>query len=544
MPLFVILCRSGVGDPPEFQPNEYHNPGYVKERRYSRRRATSDTPKICDDLASLTCTPGPVNDGTGEGYSSDQVADKLRGFKEKLGQDFSRKFLEVLQEKPSDVNRGAALRRFRSIAISGTGQLSNPYCEKGETYDEQKCNETISKSLADLALRRVLPSSKNASSPGANSLYETKLENIDSLIHNPTYGDIEAEMVKKTRESIVDKDTAKKLEETVPKVKDMIVALLKSNITDPKLREALVDKVRAITYEGNDCSALSRSGSVQTLNGMLIPNAFYDPLRNSLNICNGLLMRSSSVFMMVQTIAHEIAHSFDPCSIALDPEDLRFKYSQPRDIKESEDEFPFKGLLACLRSDSSVAAKRKMKSVSRMERVNRPGGSGVSHGGHGGHGPQAPEPPEFEPSELGVAGQGSSGSSDSVHAPGPDSTETSVPIEANGKGAELSPFCTQGDQIGEAFADRIAAEVLPAYISANHPELSLTQLRFGYSNVFRGNCDNYENSSSDRGFDEHPEIKARVNRILLPQPDIRKQMGCPEEMAGVTNCPIKKGENA
>jgi hypothetical protein len=95
-----------------------------------------------------------------------------------------------------------------------------------------------------------------------------------------------------------------------------------------------------------------------------------------------------------------------------------------------------------------------------------------------------------------------------------------------------NPFCT-GDQIGESFSDWLASEVLPRYIEKNFSHLSRDQIRNGYSNVFRGMCSNM-NPASTNVFgmpDPHPTIQARVNKILLAHPDVRRQLGCEKDSA-------------
>ena len=79
------------------------------------------------------------------------------------------------------------------------------------------------------------------------------------------------------------------------------------------------------------------------------------------------------------------------------------------------------------------------------------------------------------------------------------------------------------DQLLEAFADWVSAQVLPRFISKYYPNLTQQQMREGYSNVMafgRG-------SFIDRDqITIHPPLKSRLDLIFLQDPKIREKMGC------------------
>ena len=95
-------------------------------------------------------------------------------------------------------------------------------------------------------------------------------------------------------------------------------------------------------------------------------------------------------------------------------------------------------------------------------------------------------------------------------------------------------FCSP-DQISETFSDWMAAEITPDYIDKNFPKLTTEQKRFGYSNIWRGDCTNESHSGAA---DPHPHIIDRNNRILLPQPKIRSQMNCPQPLKDRVYCTV------
>jgi hypothetical protein len=160
-------------------------------------------------------------------------------------------------------------------------------------------------------------------------------------------------------------------------------------------------------------------------------------------------------------------------------------------------------MISCLRSPESVGAKVSENSFS------------------GGMGYPMPFPGPAPMPGGGLAGGTTGGGSDCPDCQGGPMTPKG-PVA----GPQLEAFCTN-DQIGESFSDWAAAEVLPRYLKAKHPDLTRDQFRYGYSNVFRGMCSNVTPPPAGGfGMDPHPETKDRVNRIILASPLVREQMGC------------------
>src|SRR4051812_177546 len=80
------------------------------------------------------------------------------------------------------------------------------------------------------------------------------------------------------------------------------------------------------------------------------------------------------------------------------------------------------------------------------------------------------------------------------------------------------------DQIGEAFSDWLAGEILPKYMAHFHSNLTVKEMRLGYVNV--------EPTCSDPGYwSDHPRTPLRVGAIFLTNPLARRQMGCKESVS-------------
>ncbi len=265
----------------------------------------------------------------------------------------------------------------------------------------------------------------------------------------------------------------------------------------------------AIEYKGTDCHKLTtyRGSDSPSLARIFIPNAYYDEAANTFRYCNGYLLHNQSEFAMATTIAHELAHSIDPCWIAQGPSDYTFKYSAPTDIERSENEFPFKNLIQCLRSKESVGAERLSNAPLMPAAPPKPG-------------PPKPAPPKPISHDI---------KTDRI--PDTDDWESTVKNASNAseKGSVIkSPFCKE-DQIGESFSDWVSAELLPQYIASNFPDLSTDQYRIGFSNAHRGECSLRHPKRSRDSVRLHPPWEKRTDKILLVQPEVRKKMGCAEE---------------
>lgn len=100
---------------------------------------------------------------------------------------------------------------------------------------------------------------------------------------------------------------------------------------------------------------------------------------------------------------------------------------------------------------------------------------------------------------------------------------------------KVNPFAKK-DQIGESFSDWMAAELLPEYMGKYHPKLTQNQLVTGYSNAFRTYCKTTRRES----FDVHPNVMDRIDRLMMANTDIRKQVGCGESKS-IHHCKVGDG---
>jgi hypothetical protein len=259
-----------------------------------------------------------------------------------------------------------------------------------------------------------------------------------------------------------------------PQVKKLIEEEVSARVQDPSTRKRIVDIVESRELEIGPCKRLEVKMGI--LDSLGLQAAFSDTTEK-IHICDGFLLASTSEFQMAAILGHELTHAIDPCRITRDIDEAKgtsFPYHHFASRVDDESDFPIKNVVSCLRLPSSANTR-------------------------------------YENDEL---------------------LPATIPAEYGG-GVSLpkKPTFCYDDQVIEAFPDWMSFEVLPKYMARFHPELTSEQYRVGYSKIFSALCelrpDTELSDALSKSFDEHPSMKSRVNRILLANPMVRAQMGCP-----------------
>lgn len=303
-----------------------------------------------------------------------------------------------------------------------------------------------------------------------------------------------------TTKHIYDNSIARKIEtEVFPRTRELLVQFLEQKLPEGEVRDNLIFKVKHIEFDGFDCSPIG-----QNLASDLQPNAFYYPGGNSISYCLGSLFYTSSLFSIVHTISHELGHAIDPCNIEnyIDSRKYTYQYASQRD---KENEYPLPGLIDCLRGSESAQAQH-LALTPQMP-------------------PQVPVTPfNAQPTFPSLP-------------PGPSPAQEAKTFEfCQKRGSDGNLL--NADQIGESVSDWIAAEILPAYIENYYPGLTETELRSGYINALKPGCRTGHFEQQSSGFDIHPELRTRVNKILLVNPKVRQHMGCGEVDSNSVYCSL------
>lgn len=470
---------------------------------------------VCNDMSRLACASGTFNDGTGIAITPTVGKDPRTENRNKILNSALEKFKKTLSNPEN--------KYFRKQVLSATGHFHNPECKVSEEdqYSE-KCLELLAESAASVALNRLI--GEGIALKGGRSV---ELANENYFAESTPFKNIQKELVEEAKTLQNHKELDKKIREIFPQLVDLISAKMAKNIQDPQLRKNLQDKLNALEFKGVDCA----KGANDNLAEVFLPNAFYRFVDQGIRYCAGMNDLSTSEFTLASVIAHEIGHSIDPCNIALGPSDYAFKYKkipEQNTSKESVAPNPYDGsnnlpplpqmgptgqmgqpvpqtqhyadsnqlqnpynvLMTCLRSSASIAAQQEQQKNEKSRQSNTQGRS-HNHGN-------------------------------------------------TSKLKEEIPFCGQ-DQIGEATADWYAFEVLPEFIQKRHPNLTKEQYKIGYSNIFRS-TDCSDDAREDGNFAKHPITRDRIDKLLMAQPLVRKQIGC-SEPSDYRHCNNDQGNN-
>jgi hypothetical protein len=492
---------------------------------------------LCGDLYRFSCAPGEWNDGTGRAGDDELVREKVGKLKADLAKKAAKNFAELLSSP-----KGAYLRR---VALSAFGMTHAPTCKNAA--GSKGCNLTLAKALATQVTKNLFPRG-GPGGPGGPGGRPASLRDLDLLTQNAQYRRLEKRFKAEAKLALRDQNAEAKIEKKIfPEVRKMLVNLLRRKVPDPKVREILVTKVSGIEFDGTDCASpvppdATGDSYNPSLSAMLEPNAYYTPAKNTFRFCNGFLLRNKSEFQIASVVAHELAHAIDPCLIGHGPRDFRFDYSDPLNREVSEQEYPLPNLLGCLRGEDSVqasflppgmnpegesrgAASPSERVKALEEKIARLNKRILDKATTRKERESLRDEKTLSLNELARAQR-----------------ILSESLEQEGEGGPPPPenaFCEQ-DQIGESVADWISGEILPAYIKKHYPKLSREQRQTGFANVFRGMCAGEEMFPGERPrFDVHPDSFRRANFLLLAQPQVRRQMGCPlDPPAGVTYCHV------
>lgn len=437
------------------------------------RLALAQTDQVCEDLLRLSCTAGKHEDGTGWAQIQGEA------FSPDAGKKIEDKLLSEIKYSLKQKNNNY----FVKSALSATGMVDSPDCyNSGNAASEnlllsERCTENLAKGIYKILLKTagLIPIPKN--NMQARS-FKDLMSFVDTSsfqkLHQVTYQIISETLAKRNTEALIDK-------KIFPGVKSLIIKKINSWPVDESVKTIMRDKINAINFAGTNCST-----NPDQVDGLIRQNAFIQG--TNFKVCNGILSNSTSEFTLATIIAHELAHAIDPCGITSGPSDFTVK-AQGANASQADKNHVLSNLLQCLRSGRSIGAL-SYQNILHSEFMGMLNGS----------------------------------------------TYANVPTQAYDYcfKSPLTNGNIAGDQIVESFADWMAAEITPEYIDMQYTPkgssstLTKDNFRIGYSNFGRALCTDYLlEDTMEFSTDIHPNLKSRLNRILLANPKIRAQMGCP-----------------
>ncbi len=474
--------------------NEFTNVGTQK---------CSEKPE-CEDLTNLSCSQSEINDKTGGGPSHPMNA---AGDDSYLDQYANKKAEEFRPEIKTKV--GHLIKTVSNDALEKLKSAFNFSSSECKADQRSGCGH-LEDILAQEYLDQILMTSKGCREEhpsvqcdrDAVSNLFIQGESISDIQNRPA-GELGREtklLQKEIFESVRGRfENVKYLDKIqnkiFPDVRDEVLAFVNDYFkplpTDSpdlsKRKKETAEKIKAVIgkvwFRGFDCTNAQRKKESDvyvekrfSFSNSRVNNSFYNPEPvNGVRLCEGTVIQNPSEFKIVKTLAHEIAHSVDPCSAGgmnrvVKYSEKKAGESQSAYMNRLNQEFPFKGVLSCLRGANSVEA-------TRVEPTTLP---------------HIPAQPGF-----GVTAD--------------DIKQMQIEKDV--------AFCQGTDQLTEGFPDWLAAQVLPKYMKKHHPELTQDDYTKGYANAERGRC-------GQKSVDSHSTNEDRINQILLNQPQIRAQMGC------------------
>ena len=444
--------------------------------------AAAEPSPLCTDLARYACSPGDHKDPTGVTRSQSEMSKFMTGYAEKTRQRFADKFAKILDDPENEY--------FKDLTLAAFGLKNSPECTSKDQSDRQDCRAQLLEGLTAHAAKLTVGTLE----PKALENQAISLPELMHVTSNSTFASVINEFNGQAEKDLVSPEQTAKIKDKIfPQVKQLIVERIAKSSASDEQKRLMISKVKSIKFAGSKCEALASGMPSQgpALASLLVSNAFYDPASNNFTYCSGFMLQSSSEFQIAFIIAHEIGHSIDPCQLASGPSDLGFKYKPATSGATIESQHPFGNVTRCLRDPGSVSA-RKLTVPPPMPPIVLTGAG--------------------TPMPMPLPGGGGGGDYGNY---------TNYPT--TNQSSQIPPFC-QNDQLPEAFADWIGSEVLPEYIDKNH-KLTPTQYQQGYGNALRTGC--WLGGSGQIFGDTHPATAERINKLLLTQPKIRAQMGCP-----------------
>ena len=437
--------------------------------------AAADVSPLCEDLARFACAPGTFKDGTGEIKSDAETAKFTAAYTEKIRARLREKFSQTLDNDDNPY--------FKDVASAALGLKDAPQCTSTAPEDAAACRENLVEGLTTIAQHLALGplvAKTGLERPG-------NLKDLNYVVTNSTFKKIVNELNQRVRVDLGRPELTQKIQDSIfPRVRDLLIARVQRMSIPEQTKTSMMRKIKSISFEGSSCEELGR-GSGTAVASLLVPNAFYEPGKEIFKFCSGFLLQADSEFTIAWIIGHELAHSIDPCNINRAPANLGFSYSNEQDFKKMEREYPVPNVIDCLRGEDSVGARN---------------------------------------SDVAARDDEHSASS------GPLFRFRAAVVD----NARNASFC-HDDQIGESFSDWLGVEMLPKYMEQHH-KLTPDQFRTGYGNAMRLFCkiEGDAAAQSTFGMDVHPDPEKRINRILLTNPDVRRQMGCPPKHSKFKYC--------
>ncbi|HEX4925982.1 MAG TPA: hypothetical protein VFV50_17955 [Bdellovibrionales bacterium] len=222
-----------------------------------------------------------------------------------------------------------------------------PECESDENSDG--CIEALAQGMAAKYESRLV---SGQTTMGLSLAQGAKLSDLTSILEAQPFKDAAAKFVEAYKAKAGEAEIAARAEKDVfGRVKDVMVLQIQESVAQEAARTLLVERIKALQWGGSNCGP-------DGLTSIMTPEVFLSMKDNKVYFCRGVSRLGNSEYHLAYLIAREMAHFVGPCGVTRGKNVPLFKYSQPNKAESSEQEFPFKGVLTCLRGRTSAYAQR------------------------------------------------------------------------------------------------------------------------------------------------------------------------------------------
>jgi hypothetical protein len=485
---------------------------------------------LCENFARAACAPGHLTDPTGSSKSAAEIEAQNRALENKAEASARSKFSSVLDDPANEY--------FRKLARAAYGFNEIGPCAKSAASNDAECTRELADQLSRLTRKTLFPLSNSGA-------FEGDLQDLGYVSQDSNYVTVATAVADEIKRDINVMSARDKVTKIFPQIRDALVERVAHWPFDDDTKQMMLSKLKAIRFAGTSCDLISDGADTSFgVSPLLEPNAYYEPSANNFRFCAGLSTRTDSAFGIAMTIAHELSHSLDPCRLAAGPTGAALKYSQPNNMRKSQNEHPFAQVLRCLRDFRSAGARRMVWSPPEYGQLNANGVQYPNTSPNGlGHPPIPPSMPIGAPIPLPTQPPTSQVPIQPT-LPGRQVAPANGPVPMGMGGLDAPNFdpkhvalCDR-DELTEAFADWLGIETLASYSDkTNH--FDQAQFRNGYANAWRTVCQVSGGMDVAAPADDktpHPTMEKRINFLFMANPTVRRHMGCPPIDARIKYC--------
>lgn len=293
---------------------------------------TSDDP-ICSDIHRVSCTMGDVTDPTGV---SKMITAENGALSPESRQETMLNFSTLLKD-PANAKLKKTLVKLAPLSD----------CEKDQAADT--CVEALSALLVSKVEARMITGLTSVSLTVGE---DSKISELQSILDAPVVVEASKKMVESFKTKSGENDLSiRAANEIFSRVKEAITIQVQDLIGDEKARLLFLERIKAVQWGGSSCGA-------ETLSSLMTPDVFLNPQDNKIYVCRGIARLGTTEYGLAYMMTREMAHFISPCGVTRGKNVPVFKYSTPGKTEASEGEFPFRGVLSCLRGKGSVFAQR------------------------------------------------------------------------------------------------------------------------------------------------------------------------------------------